>query len=91
VVYILGTGQGPNSIYSYTNSLAKPKMIFFIFTVAVTEYCSAPFESSCISCSHWILRIFYLGISQPASEHKSSLTNTNNVRYGLCTVACHVG
>ena len=87
VVYIfLGTGQGHNSIYSYTNSLAKQKMILFIFTVAITEYCSAPFVSSCISCSQWFLRMFYLGILQPDSKHKCSLTNTNNVRYGLCTV-----
>jgi len=62
MVYIFfGTGQGHNSIYPYTNSLAKQKMTPFMFTLAVTKNCSAPFVSSCISCGHWILRILYLG------------------------------
>jgi hypothetical protein len=73
--------------------LARQKMVLFMFTLAVTENFSAPFVSSCISCSHWMLRILYLGTSQPGSRHKSSLTNTTriNARYGLCTVAYLVG
>jgi len=58
-----------------------------MFTLAVTKNCSALFVAPSISCSHWILRILYLGTSQPGSRHKSSLTNTSKVRYGLCTVA----
>lgn len=87
----LGTGQGHNSIYLYFNSLAKQKMTLFKFTLAVTENCGAPFVSSCISCSHWILRILYVGTSQHGSRHKSSLTSTSKVRYGLCTLAYLVG
>ena len=88
---ILGIGQGYNSIYLCTNTLARQKMTLFMFILAVTENFSAHFVSSCISCSHWILRILYLGTLQAGSRHKSSLTNTSNVRYGLCTVAYLVG
>ena len=89
VVYIfLGTGQGHNSIYLYTNSLAKQKVTHFRFTLAVTKNCSAPFVSSCISCSHWILRILYLGTSQPGSRYMSSLTNTS--KSNVWTVYCSI-
>jgi hypothetical protein len=87
----MGTGQGHNSIYSYTDSLAKQKMTLFMFILAVTKNCSAPFLSSYILCSHWILRILYLGTSHPGTRHKSSLTNTSKVSYGLSTVAYLVG